>query len=199
MTGLAGIAKKTAWGSTKGAHGTSTSVSKTADKSPTIAQIDLSKIKLGEMKDGPADRYCEISYDERRPPKFTNAMLPDFSTLVFDSHSPSKDGLTRSDSLVIKLSEAEAEQYQKFEDCIINKAWEEKQESGFEFYAKTSKVKTKDQFTDKFISALKPANPEKGWSAHLKITVNSAGEKTAAGAAKSATKIFCTNLLRFLN
>jgi hypothetical protein len=141
-----------------------------------IKQIELDKFEVGKVKDGQqGDKFCPVSYNEGRVQIALN-VHPEYARAPFDAGPPKdKKGNELPGSqwgFVVELDQESYDQMVKVEDTVIKKVMPMRNEL-LPNEAKKAKGKslTEDSFYEKFNTKLTAANPEKGYSANLRLVV----------------------------
>lgn len=141
-----------------------------------LEALDLDKFEVGAVKDGQqGDKFCPISYNEARLQIALNTH-PDHARVPFDAGPPKdKKGNVLPGSqwgLVVELTPEKYDAMVKVEDILLKKVVPMRNEL-LPNEAKKAKGKSlsEDSFYEKFNSKLTPANTDKGYSANIRLVV----------------------------
>ena len=141
-----------------------------------LEALEHDLFEVGAVKDGQqGDKFCPVSYDEGRVQIALNAH-PDHARVPFDAGPPKdKKGNVLPGSqwgLVVELTPEKYDAMVKVEDTILKKVVPVR-DALLPNEAKKAKGKSlsEDSFYEKFNSKLSPVNPDKGYSANIRLVV----------------------------
>ena len=141
-----------------------------------LEEIDPDKFEVGGVKDGQqGDKFCPVSYNDGRVQIELNTH-PDFARVPFDAGPPKdKKGNTLPGSqwgLVVELTQEKYDAMVQVENTILGKVVPMR-DALLPNEAKKAKGKSlsEDSFYEKFNSKLTPVNPDKGYSANIRLVV----------------------------
>lgn len=164
----------------------------------TVRDIDVNKLEIGkEIKTGSiGDRYVELKYDGKR-------LALQWGEFWEFKRSPFKAGPPKTNpqggwGMVIEIEQDEYDKWVEVEEKLVSELKEKRNEL-FEHTLKASskgketKKLSVEDFEEKFNSILRPADVDKGYKAHMRISVPHE-EFGPDGKAKKMPRIIKANL-----
>jgi len=166
-----------------------------------LDDIDVAKLEIGpELKAGAnGDKYMEIKYEGKRLAIRFN-VIPEYTRSPFKAGPAMKDGkqIGKAWGMVVEITPEQYDKWIAVEDKLI-KTLKKRRNELMDHVLKTDRSnkkipKTEADFEQDFNTILKPANPEKGYKATMRLAVQHEAKDPDSGKPKRMPSILLTKL-----